>query len=155
VGTKKAKSKEKATPRNAPKKNSPKPANLAEVRQEITNLVSGEAANMARAVMDEGKKGQLAPVKYMFEMAGLYPAAEGTETAKPEQESLANLLLNKLGIPLEPVVVDEDEVWVNMKPVGSKPDLEDEAQEEKAVDRSSAVDEEGSGDGPVTSETIP
>jgi hypothetical protein len=163
VATKKAKSKTKATPKSAAKKSSrratkreTKAANLAEVRQDIANIVTGGATGMTEAVVGEAMKGQLAPMKYLFEVAGLYPVAEGTE-AKPEREYLANLLLNKLGIPLQPVIVDEDEVWVNMKPAESKPEAEDKAREE-TEDReanSGAAGDEENGDDPVTSETMP
>jgi hypothetical protein len=159
---KKAKSKKEAAPKKTAEKSSgsgkdKKPATLAEARQGITDLVRSESKGMAKAVLAEGKKGQLAPVKYLFEVSGLYPAAEGTE-AKPEQNSLANFLLNKLGIPVVPVVVDEDEVWVNMAPVKSKADADGETQVEKAADDSASSNSAGveeNGDDPVTPETIP
>jgi len=159
VQKKKAKSKKEAAPKETEKKSSgedKKPATLAEVRQEITDLVSNGAADMAQAVLDEGMKGQLAPVKYLFEVSGLYPAAEGTE-AKPEQNSLANFLLNKLGIPVQAVVAEEDEVWVNMAPAKSKADKEGETQEEKAANHGASSSAAGveNGDDSVTLETIP
>jgi hypothetical protein len=45
----------------------------------------------------------VAPVKYLFEMAGLYPAI-GESQAKPEEASLAKTLLDRLGIQDNPVI---------------------------------------------------
>ena len=53
-----------------------RPVDLAEVRKEISSIVGTNAAALTRAVMGEGLKGQLAPVKYLFEAMGLYPATE-------------------------------------------------------------------------------
>jgi hypothetical protein len=83
------------------------PVNLAVVRKDITNIVGNEATTLTRAVMAEGRKGQLAPVKYLFEVAGLYPASEESQT-KPEEASLARTLLHRLGLPEDPVSTSED-----------------------------------------------
>src|SRR5271167_1336279 len=71
------------------------PVDLAEVRKEINSIVGTNAAALTRAVMGEGLKGQLAPVKYLFEATGLYPATESGET-KPDKESLAHTLMRNL-----------------------------------------------------------
>ena len=63
---------------------------------------------MALAVVDEALKGQLAPVKYLFEVSGLYPSTPATE-GKPEEDSLAHRLLKHLGLPTKPVVSDDDD----------------------------------------------
>ena len=42
---------------------------------------------------------------------GLYPAAEQT-VAPPVKDTLAHTLLTRLGLPLDPVVCDEDEGFV-------------------------------------------
>jgi hypothetical protein len=47
-------------------------------------------------------KGQLAPVKYLFEVTGLFPKTEETE-AQPEGDSLALTLLNHMGISVNPL----------------------------------------------------
>ena len=85
-----------------------KPVDLAAVRKEISNIVGNAATILTKAVVAEGKKGQLGPVKYLFEVAGLYPAPEESET-KPEEASLARTLLHRLGLPEEPVITHEDE----------------------------------------------
>jgi len=87
---------------------SKKPVDLIEVREDITNIVGSEAKELTKAVVEEGLKGQLAPVKYLFEMAGLYPSAEENQ-AKPEGESLAKTLLHRLGLPEETVIRQEEE----------------------------------------------
>ena len=58
--------------------------------------------------MGEGLKGQLAPVKYLFEATGLYPATEISET-KPDKESLAHTLMRGLKLPVSPIVNEDDE----------------------------------------------
>jgi hypothetical protein len=84
-----------------------KPVDLAEVRKEISSIVGTNAAALTRAVMGEGLKGQLAPVKYLFESVGLYPATECSET-KPDKESLAHTLMRNLKLPESPIVNEDD-----------------------------------------------
>ncbi|MGD0760277.1 MAG: hypothetical protein ABR921_15370 [Candidatus Sulfotelmatobacter sp.] len=83
------------------------PVDLAEVRKEISSIVGTNAAALTRAVMGEGLKGQLAPVKYLFEATGLYPATEISET-KPDKESLAHTLMRNLKLPESPIVNEDD-----------------------------------------------
>ena len=85
-----------------------KAVDLAEVRKDIANIVGSEATEMTHAVVDDALKGQLAPVKYLFEVAGLYPAAGEAAEPKPEEDSLARTLLRRLGLPEDPVIVPED-----------------------------------------------
>jgi hypothetical protein len=71
------------------KSRSRKPVDLQQVRENITKLVGAEAEKMAGALADEGKKGQLAPTKFLFEMAGYFqqrqprPRSRGTATIWP------------------------------------------------------------------------
>jgi len=95
----------KKTQRKMTRKAASKELNPSEVRKDIAAKVKAEAGDLAKAVIDEGKKGQLATVKYLFEMAKIYP--EVLEEIKPtEEESLAATLLNKLGVPTDPVIHD-------------------------------------------------
>jgi hypothetical protein len=105
-GKSKGKTKKPAKKKHLPK--SKKPVDLVEVRKEITNLVGSEATQLAQAVVEEARKGQLAPVKYLFEVAGLYPAPEELQ-AKPEEAGLAKTLLHRLGLPLDPVIQPDDD----------------------------------------------
>jgi hypothetical protein len=92
-----------------------RPVDLAEVRKDIANIVGSSAADLVRAVVVTGKTGQLAPVKYLFEVTGLYPASESSET-KPDQESLAHTLMRGLKLPESPVVSEDDEDAVPATP---------------------------------------
>ncbi len=77
------------------------------MRKEIGNIVGTNATALTRAVMGEGLKGQLTPVKYLFEVTGLYPATEISET-KPDKESLAHTLMRGLKLPVSPIVNEDD-----------------------------------------------
>jgi hypothetical protein len=81
----------------------------AQVRKDIAQMVDWEAAVMVQAVIDEGKKGQLATVKYLLEMAEIYPASTDGSQASAEEDSLAKTLLHRLNLPEEPIGRDEDE----------------------------------------------
>src|SRR5208337_2347460 len=99
--TKKKKSKTTAK-KPAKRKRPAKPkreTNPAEVRKEVSKMVEAEAAEMAQAVIDEAKKGQLAPTKYLFEMASIYPPAPDGSQATTEEDCLAKILLDGLKIP--------------------------------------------------------
>lgn len=108
-GNSKAVGKKSAKKRTAAKKK--KELSAAEVREDITHRIRVRAAILAEKVMDEGEKGQLAPLKYFFEMAKIFPETnDGSEVSKDE-ESLAKTLLDRLNIPHEPAkqLDDEDE----------------------------------------------
>ena len=64
---------------------------------------------MAQAVIDEGKKGQLATVRYLFEMASIFPAATDGSQATEDEDCLARTLLNRLDLPTEPVGRDDED----------------------------------------------
>jgi hypothetical protein len=106
AAAKKAKTKIGKPAKKKHSRKSKKPADIAEVRKEITELVTDAASELTVAVVEEGRKGQLAPVKYLFEMAGLYPAPGGAQE-KPEEAALAKTLLDRLGLPHDPVIKEE------------------------------------------------
>jgi len=86
-----------------------KELNAAEVRKGLSKLVGTHATKMTKAVISQGETGQLAPVKFLLEMASIYPpATDGSETTT-EEESLAQTLLRRLNIPDDPVAADEYE----------------------------------------------
>ena len=68
----------------------PEPSRFRQVRKNIAALVGSAAEEIARNAMKVAKKGQLAPAKYFFEVAGLYP--ETAETASEPEDSLAYTL---------------------------------------------------------------
>jgi hypothetical protein len=125
------------------------PVDLAEVRKDITNIVGSHAADLARAVMESGKTGQLAPVKYLFEVTGLYPAMECSET-KPDKESLAHTLMRNLKLPESPIVNEDDneddEDADSGKPVPAAPGVGQTKQQGVADSGTSADGKRSSGE---------
>jgi hypothetical protein len=109
-----------------------------EVRHECSKLVKEDAREVTVAVIGEAKKGQLGPMKYLFEMANIFPQADDGSQTSAEEDSLAETLLTRLGIPTHPVVADEYEKAANeVIPVGlaGKEDGEDETEPEKAAEK--------------------
>ena len=86
-----------------------KPVDMERVREDINNLVGESATVIAIKLIDVAKTGQLATAKYLFEVVGLYPATEQTAT-RAVDKSLAHTLLTRFGLPLEPVITDEEMV---------------------------------------------
>lgn len=80
-----------------------------EVRQDISKLVTADANALAGAVIGIGKTGQLAPVKFLFEMAHIFPKVNDGSEATKEEESLAETLLRRMDILPDK---DEDDVVV-------------------------------------------
>jgi hypothetical protein len=91
-----------------------KETNSADVRKRVSTMVKSKAMAMTKSVMGETQKGvtkdmQLATVKYLFEVASIYPPQRDQEAATDEEDSLAKTLLRRLNIPEEPIRRDEDE----------------------------------------------
>ena len=80
---------------------------------------------MAKAVMGEAMKGQLATVKYLFEVASIYPPATDGEQATSEEDSLAKTLLRRLHLPEDPINLHEEDEAV--KTPDSLPQSEEKA----------------------------
>jgi len=130
VSVRKAKGKGKETPTEKPEKPA-KPAkakrdkaspkkkgkDVVEVRESINELVMDSAVAIAAGVIEVAKTGQLAPAKYLFEAAGIYPVSEQT-AMRPIETSLAHTLLTRMGLPLEPVIYGEDPVPVRLTSEG-------------------------------------
>ena len=70
------------------------------LRQQITQLVADDALEMVSSTIEQVKHGQYQGLKYLFEMVGLYPATSAEEA--PQPDSLAKILLSRLGISEEP-----------------------------------------------------
>jgi hypothetical protein len=115
---KKAKSKAKAAKATAAEKGAgekKKGKDLAEVRENINELVKDSAEDIATSVIGVAMRtGQLASAKYLFEAVGLYPATEQMEPTPPVKGSLAHTLLTRMGLSTEPVVCDDDEAPVGL-----------------------------------------
>ena len=141
---KKAKSKagkKKAAKKSGAKK-SKKELNPAEVRKDISRMVEEEAANMAQAAIDEGKKGQLAPVKYLLELAKIFPAATDGSEATEDEDSLARTLLKRMGLPDVPIKREDEDEEPKAASCG-------EVSEPKAGETGAAVEDGGGEAAPV------
>lgn len=84
-----------------------KELNPVEARNEVSRIVEAHAGKLAAAVVEEGEKGRLLDVKYLFEVANIYPPPADGSQVSDREESLAETLLDRLGIPKDPVVADE------------------------------------------------
>jgi hypothetical protein len=133
VSVKKAKGETEETAKKSTKKAAKKSANKKRAEGEgsgghgdasgkINNLVGKSARVIANKVIEAARDGQLASARYLFEAVGLYPATEQT-AAPPVKDTLAHTPLTRLGMPLDPVVCDEDEDFITE---GLQGDAEDQ-----------------------------
>lgn len=122
----KAKAKKGRTRAGVPR--TKKAVDPAEVRKDIAKLVGSRATKVAKAVMEGALKGQLAPARFLFEVAGVYPALTDGEQATEEEDCLAKTLLERLNIPQKPVIEEDEE------PAGTG-DVEAEEKAEGAGDK--------------------
>jgi len=140
--------KEKATSKKVAKKpeckiKKPKPnraLNPKKVSKGIAALVEVNADRLAEAVIKEGMMGQVNPVKYLFEIAHIFPATDSSTTTERE-ESLAETLLDALNIPKTPVVHDElqkDEEETMVHPVKAAEESSEKSEQE-AEEKTGAV----------------
>jgi hypothetical protein len=108
---KKKKAKSKTAAKKTAKKSEPeletKELNPEQVLKNISALVEAQADKLAEAVIGEGMKGQVSPVKYLFEMAHIYPQPPAAIAPSKDEDSLAETLLDRLKIPKTPMVHDE------------------------------------------------
>jgi hypothetical protein len=86
-----------------------KKLDLAEVRKSIAVMVTDQAEGITLAVVADALKGQLATVKYLFEVAGVYPASTDGSGVLLEDDSLARTLLDRLNLPFTPLPPREDD----------------------------------------------
>jgi hypothetical protein len=92
-----------------------KETNSADVRKTVSTMVKSKALAMAEAVIGENEEGEvpkdllLATVKYLFEVASIYPPQSDQDQASADEDCLAKTLLQRLNIPDEPIRRDEDE----------------------------------------------
>jgi len=96
----------KTTKKGSSKDKSGKELHPEECRKDVARMVEAEVEELANAVIEEGKKGQLATVKYLFEVAHIYPQAPEGTVSSTDEESMAKTLLDRLNIPDHPVVHD-------------------------------------------------
>ena len=137
----KKKTKRNATKKTAAKKTSlraKKDRNPAAVRNDIAKIVESGAKRITKAVMEQAMTGQLAPAKYLFEMASIYPSSTDGSFSTKDEESLAETLMRSLGLPDKPIPRDEEDplvpASVEEKP---KPKAIDEEEAETGSDAGS------------------
>lgn len=70
-------------------------------------MVKAEARDITSAVIAQAMNGELAPAKYLFEMAGVYPPATDGSQATTEEDCLAKTLLDRLGPERKPAVTED------------------------------------------------
>jgi hypothetical protein len=133
--------KKKQTKTRAKGKSRRKEQDSRTVRQQCSKLIKDDATKLTSAVIGEGKKGQLGPVKFLFEMANIFPAADDGSEASAQEESLAETLLHRLGIPTNPVVADEYEKDdAAMTSTGEEQSNESESEKAKAAESEKSVE---------------
>jgi hypothetical protein len=72
------------------------PVDMAALRGEISNLVCADAVEMVKKIIVQVKGGQYQALKYLFEVIGLFPSTAMQDA--PQEDSLAGMLLSRLGI---------------------------------------------------------
>jgi len=87
-----------ASPANSTARQAP---DLAEIRRHIADIVGNGAVGMVETTIDQVSKGHYLGMKYLFEMIGLYPATSTDDL--PTEDSLAAILLRRLGLSDEPM----------------------------------------------------
>ena len=71
------------------------PVNVDAIRRQIANLVGNRALEVVQQVLDQTGRGNYQAMKYLFEIAGLFPLTVTEETSG--EDSLTKTLLNYLG----------------------------------------------------------
>lgn len=96
----------KSTPRQDPKAKTAE--EVQKVRNSVTNLILSNSQEMAaRVVQSVTEGGQVAALKYLWEMSGLFPFEAGENG---ERDSLAKILLARMGLQGKvPVIAGDDE----------------------------------------------
>lgn len=118
------------------KPRSKKKLDPAQVREEIAGLVKAGAKEIAKKLVAQAKvSGELAPAKYLFEVASIYPASTDGSQSSAAEDSLAKTLMNRLNLPDEPVARDEDGEPVAALPAASVEKSEESSGEGDVVNR--------------------
>jgi hypothetical protein len=113
-----------------------KDLNPKQTWKEVALLVESNATKLAGAVINEGIKGGVTPVKFLFEMANIHPPESDEDQKKiEEEECLAKTLLDRLGIPSKPPEEnpEEDEEDTVVIPAKAAQESEPDKSEETVV----------------------
>jgi hypothetical protein len=141
-GKRKATGKKKTGKKKAAGRNK-KESNPAEVLKKISQMVMEQSAGMTEGQIGQGKAGAVAPYKFLLEMAGVYPKADDTAQVTKREESLAETLLDRLGIPKTPVAADEygkeDITVIPANALSNEEELGEEDDEEELEEKKTTV----------------
>lgn len=86
-----------------------KPEQIQNVRNKITNAIVNESVEMAQRVVQSVKAGGNATtLKYLWEVAGLFPADPAT-ASDADREPLAHTLVQRLGFSMDALLAGENE----------------------------------------------
>jgi hypothetical protein len=86
-----------------------KPEDIQNVRSKITNAIVDESVEMAQRVVQSVKEGGNATtLKYLWEVAGLFPADSAT-ASDADREPLAHTLMQRLGFSMDALLSGENE----------------------------------------------
>ena len=100
-------------------------------------MIKAEAEELADAVIEEGKKGQLPTVRYLFEVADIHPPIVQETKPAEKEESLAETLLKSLNVPTDPVIHEMyergEDVVIIPPNAGRTPDEEEKKDAEMAA----------------------
>jgi hypothetical protein len=92
---------------------SKKQKDAAQVREEIVGMVKSGAVDITAAVIGQAMSGNVVPAKYLFELAGVFPAVNDGKQAAQEEDCLAKTLLDRIDRPVQkPVKKDDDEAEI-------------------------------------------
>ncbi|HEY1401913.1 MAG TPA: hypothetical protein VF953_10010 [Terriglobales bacterium] len=104
----KAKAKDAAPKKMAADSKAKTAEEIQKVRNSVTNMILSSSEEMAaRVVQSVIEGGQVAALKYLWEMAGMFPFEAGENG---ERDSLAKILLARMGLQGKvPVIVGDEE----------------------------------------------
>jgi hypothetical protein len=84
------------------------PEEIQRVRNKITNVIMDESPEMAkRLVRSVNERGNVATLKYLWEVAGLFPVPAEAEDDK--DDTLAKTLLQRMGLSTDMPGEEDDE----------------------------------------------
>ena len=83
------------------------PVNVDAIRRQIANLVGNRALEVVQQVLDQTGRGNYQAIKYLFEIAGLFPVTVTEDTSS--DDSLTKTLLDYLGDAAQPESGQDDE----------------------------------------------
>lgn len=138
---KKAKSEKAATTKKPAKKKktrAKKQSDPAQVREQLAVMVKSKARGITKELVDHAMHGELAPAKYLLEMAGVFPATTEDGQTTQEEDCLAKTLLDRLNVPHKPAADS---------PEGDEQENEEKKADEPVCDEAEPADGSQDGDG--------